>query len=183
MAAFERIARFLDDNPGEVLIIDVEDYVTPKDMVGLIKRSGLGDHVYRGPFKPPWPKLRHMVELDQRVLIMAEHRAGAAPWYRRTYSMFQETPFSFKRPGQMSCAPNRGSSDNSLFLVNHWIDTDPAPKPTNAKKVNARAFLLDRVRRCQRRRGLTANAVSVDFYRQGDLLGVVDALNGVGGGS
>lgn len=82
----------------------------------------------------------------------------------------------------MSCAPNRGSSKNSLFLINHWINTDPAPKPTNAKQVNSRGFLLDRVRRCQRQRDLTANAVAGDFYRQGELLDVVDTLNGVGGG-
>ena len=41
---------------------------------------------------------------------------------------------------------NRGPADAPLFLINHWIDTSPAPKPSNAAKVNAHEALLDRVR-------------------------------------
>jgi hypothetical protein len=118
-----------------------------------------------------------MIDSNQRVMILAEHQAGAAPWYRPAYSLFKETPFDFKKPSQMSCAPNRGSESNPLFLINHWINTDPAPKPSNAAKVNSRSFLLDRALRCERRRNAVPNAVSVDFYRQGDLFGAVDELN------
>jgi hypothetical protein len=177
MQAFRQIAAFLRHNPGEVLLIDVEDYVRPEDIVRLVEASGLGEFVYRGPFEPPLPTLGEMIDSNQRVMILAEHQAGAAPWYRPAYSLFKETPFDFKQPSQMSCAPNRGSESNPLFLINHWINTDPAPKPSNAAKVNSRSFLLDRALRCERRRNAVPNAVSVDFYRQGDLFGAVDELN------
>ena len=78
-----------------------------------------------------------------------------------------------------SCKPNRGSSSNPLFLLNNWIDTSPAPKPSNAEQVNAYRALLDRARKCERRRGQIPNLVAVDFYGVGDLMRVVDQLNGV----
>lgn len=178
--AFEGIADFLDRNPTEVLIIDLEDYTTPSDTVELIEETGLADHVYKGPAGPPWPTLREMIAEDQRVLIGAEHMTEGAPsWYRGIYSMFQETPYQFKTPNQMSCKPNRGKSSNSLFLINNWIDTDPTPKPTNAKKVNAYDFLLDRAKRCEKKRERFPNVLAVDFWQQGSVFGVTETLNGL----
>jgi hypothetical protein len=45
--------------------------------------------------------------------------------------------------------------------------------------VNAFDELLRRARRCQERRQRLPNLVAVDFFEQGDVLGVVRALNGV----
>ena len=179
LGAFREIARFLGQRPDEVLIIEIEDYVAPKDMIAVIEESGLAPYIYRGPAGPPWPTLRQMIDSGQRVLIAAEHRSGVAPWYHRTDRLFQETPFDFRRPSQMSCAPNRGSESNSLFLLNHWINTDPKPLPATARVVNRYSFLLRRAQRCESERGLLPNVVSVDFYREGGLFRVVRTLNGV----
>ena len=80
-----------------------------------------------------------------------------------------------------SCKPNRGPAAAPVFLLNHWISTDPVPRPSDAKKVNAYDPLLQRARECQRLRDHVPNLVAVNFYRQGDLFRVVDTLNGVGG--
>jgi hypothetical protein len=77
------------------------------------------------------------------------------------------------------CRPNRGPANAPLFLVNHWITTDPLPLPSNAEKVNAYAPLMRRLRECQRIRHHIPSLVAVDFYRRGDLLRAVDTLNGV----
>jgi hypothetical protein len=171
------IDSFVEQNPGEVLMIVIEDYVEPADVVSAFERSGLAEHVYDGPLGPDLPTLRELIDADERVIVLAENRAGEAPWYRLAYDFFQETGYDFKRPDDMDCAPNRGDEENPLLLINHWINTDPAAKPTNAAKVNARDFLLDRARRCARRRGLRPNVVAVDFYEQGDLIGVAEELN------
>jgi hypothetical protein len=63
--------------------------------------------------------------------------------------------------------------------MNHWIESTPMPKPSNAEVVNAYDFLLRRARRCQRLRGHLPNLVAVDFYATGDLMRVVQTLNGV----
>ena len=63
--------------------------------------------------------------------------------------------------------------------MNHWVTTDPAPRPSNAQAVNAREPLLRRAQGCERIRDHVPNLLAVDFYRRGDLFGVVDTLNGV----
>ena len=175
---FEQIAQFMADNPRVVLIIDLEDYTTPKDTQALIEKTGLADYVYKGPQGPPWPTLERMISTGGRILLVAEHMTGGASWYRPLESTIQETPFDFKTPAQMTCRGGRGDRDAALFLINNWINTDPTPKPTNAAKVNARKFLVDRARKCERQRQFP-NVLNVDFYEQGDLFGAVDELNGV----
>ena len=179
---------FLIANPNEVLVVINQDYVTPADFVAAAEDAGLHDFAYRGPFSGDWLTLRQMTDRNQRVLFLAENEAGAAPWYRPVYAhITQETPFSFTRVAQLtdppllpaSCEENRGPPDAPLFLVNHWITTDPVPRPSNAAKVNAYDALLRRTRECRRLRSRLPNLVAVDFYRRGDLFRVVDALNDV----
>lgn len=186
--AFRTYRDFLAANPDEVLVIVIEDYVAPEDVEAAVSDSGLIDYVYEGPVGPPWPSLQEMIDSGGRALIMAENDAGkgAIPWYHEVYDeLVQETPFRFTKPEQLaepdrlaaSCEPNRGPDDATLFLINHWIDTSPAPRPSNAKIVNDRDVLLRRVRRCERIRGLPAGLVAVDFYRQGDVFEAVEKLN------
>ena len=75
------------------------------------------------------------------------------------------------------CAPNRGPADAPLFLINHWVTTDPAPRPSNAAEVNAYAPLRARARECERIRHHVPNLLAVDFYRRGDVFKVADTLN------
>jgi len=63
--------------------------------------------------------------------------------------------------------------------MNHWIETTPTPLPSNAEEVNAYDVLLARATACRKQRRMIPNLVVVDFYRSGDLIRVVDALNGV----
>ena len=176
-----QVDAFLDQNPNEVLMIVIEDYVEPADIVDAFEESGLAEHAYDGPLGPDFPTLQELIDSDQRAIVLAENNAGEAPWYRLAYDYFQETGYDFKTPEQMDCAPNRGAKSNPLFLINNWINTDPAARPSNAAKVNSHSFLLDRAERCAEQRGLTPNVIAVDFYRQGDLLGVADELNRGGG--
>ena len=171
-----QINSFVDQNPGAVILIVIEDYADPADIVAAFERSGLAEHAYDGPIDEMQPTLGALVDSGKQVVVLAENRAGGAPWYRLAYDFFQETGFDFKRPEDMDCAPNRGDAGNPLFLINNWINTDPAALPSNAKKVNDRAFLLDRARRCERRRGAMPNVLAVDFYGEGDVLGVAEEL-------
>jgi hypothetical protein len=180
---------FLVAHPNQVLVVVNQDYVTPADFVAAVEDAGLGELAYRGPVGGRWLTLREMIDTGQRVVFLAENEAGAAPWYHRAYeSITEETPYSFGNVAQLteadrrpaSCEPNRGPAGAPLFLVNHWITTDPFPLPSNAERVNAYDPLLGRTRECARLRGQRPNLVAVDFYRRGDLMRVVDTLNGVG---
>ena len=186
--AFANLRDFLAANPDEVVTVVIEDYVPPAEIDGSAERTGLIDHVYTGPVGEPWPTLQEIIDSGGRALMMAENEDGGTeyPWYHSAYDeLVQETPYSFKKPAQLtdpgkltaSCEPNRGPASARVFLINHWIDTSPAPKPSNAAIVNARDALLTRIHHCEEQRDLTANLIAVDFYKEGDVFGAVAALN------
>ena len=177
----ERIYEFLVTNPDEVLLLVVEDYVSPEDLASAFAETGLDSLVYRGPAKAPWPTLREMVDSRQRVLVLIESGRTGVPWIHPAFEVMQETPYHFEQPSELSCEANRGGTSGSLFLVNNWIDTTPAPRPSNAAIVNAYDALLARARQCQAARNRRPTVLAVDFYRTGELFRAARALNGLEG--
>lgn len=178
--ALEQVYEFLVMNPGEVIAIIIQDEsVAPKDVADCFQRSGLERLVYRGAVTKPWPTLREMIESDQRVLVLAENNADSLDWYHLATDVYQETPYRFLDISEFSNKPNRGGTAGSLLLMNHWIETTPTPLPSNAEIVNAYDFRRARARAVRKERRMIPNLVAVDFYRSGDLMRVVDALNGV----
>lgn len=120
--------------------------------------------------------------------MLAENKADDISWYRLAYRhALQETPYTFKSAAELtdpsrlaeSCRPHRGPASAPLFLLNNWVDTSPAPRASLAAVVNARSDLLRRAETCRRIRHRLPNLVAVDFYKQGDVLGVVRALYGL----
>jgi hypothetical protein len=180
--ALAGVHRYLVTHPEEVLVLSVEDDTAAADTAEVIERSGLEHEVFRGPARPPWPTLRRLIERDERVLVLTEDSAGAVSWIHRQPEVMQETPYRFRSAAEVeapaSCSPNRGGTAGSLFLVNHWVDTSPAPRPSIAREVNAPAVLDRRLGRCRRDRDLLPSVVAVDFYREGDVFAAVNALNG-----
>ena len=174
------IRDFMIQNPNEVLILIIEDYVAPQELITALEVGGLAELVYRGELEGPLPSLRQLIELNQRVVVLAEHIPASVGWLRPTIGAVQETPYTFHDPVQpMSCEPNRGGRTGTFFQINHWIETTPTPKPSNAAIVNAYDFLLKRAQECERDRRQLPNIVGVDFYRTGDLFRVVRTLNGL----
>ncbi len=169
---------FLVENPDEVLIIVLEDYVTIDELVRAFDEGGLREFVYTGTISP-WPTLRELIDSGQRVIVFIESGSAGVPWLRPTIGNIQETPYFFIDPSEFSCIPGRGGTEGSLFQINHWIQTTPAPKPANATVVNALDVLLPRVRRCAAERRHLPNIIAVDFYSIGDVLAVVDTLNAI----
>jgi hypothetical protein len=171
---------FLRTHPGEVIIIDFEDYVVPADIVASIEESGLMPYVYRGPLGPTWPTLGEMVASGGRLVVLGENDTGDVPWYHLSWTgLMAETPYTFHRPEDFSCRANRGTPSAGLFLINHWIETTPAPKPSNAEIVNQRDVIVTRARQCARERRMTPNIIAVDFAGIGDVVGAARELNGL----
>ena len=178
---------FLVTHPNDVVVVVNQDYVTPADFVAAIGDAGLTKYALTLGDQP-WPTLRTMIEQDQRLVLLAENRAGAAPWYQLAYErLVQETPFTFKTPSQLidpatlaaTCRPNRGPSGAPLFLVNHWVNTDPAPRPSHADIVNAYEPLLRRATTCQDIRRPGPEPARGRLLRPRRPVPRVDTLNGV----
>lgn len=181
--AFDDVRKFLDDNPREFMAIVFEDYVPWQGLAKAIEQAGLDRFAYRGPWEAPLPTLKEAIDSNKRLLLLTENELPDVPWMHNAYEIFEETPYFFptisKLAAPSSCDENRGGTGKPLFMINHWIDTAPNPRPSIARRVNAFSFLWKRVERCQRVRKHFPNMVAVDFYREGDLFRVVDDLNGI----
>lgn len=176
--ALKQIRDWLLVNPDEVLLIVIEDYVTPEEIAAAFEESGLLEFVYTGPITP-WPTLRSMILSNGRVLVFTESGKPGVDWLHPAFESFQETPYTFHSPAEFSCTPNRGGASGTLFQVNHWIETTPAPRPSNAAIVNTYDVLLKRAKQCQRERGLRPTYVAVDFGDIGEIVNVTRTLNGL----
>ena len=176
--ALRGIRDWLLVNPGEVLLIVIEDYVTPEEIAKAFEDSGLMEFVYTGPITP-WPTLRSMILSGGRVLVFTESGKPGVDWLHPAFDSFQETPYTFHTPEEFSCKPNRGGTSGTLFQVNHWIETTPAPRPSNAAIVNTYDVLMKRARACEKERGLKPTYIGVDFADIGDIVGATRTLNGL----
>ncbi|MFJ9630693.1 hypothetical protein ACIRU8_23590 [Streptomyces sp. NPDC101175] len=176
--ALRAIGDWMRGHPTEVITLIVQDAISGEDTRQAFAQAGLGDLVHTPDPDPakPWPTLGELIDSGRRLVVFAERADGPAPWYRNFYDYGMETPFAFRTPDAMSCAPYRGGGDKRLFLLNHFITIDGGSR-LDAGEVNARRFVLDRVHRCERERGRPVNFVAVDYTTIGDAGGAVAALN------
>ncbi|MGB2851383.1 MAG: hypothetical protein WBC01_06920 [Solirubrobacterales bacterium] len=187
--ALRQVRKFLRRRPNNVLLIDNEDYISPRDFAAAMERGGLLDFVYEGP-TDQWPTLRQMIKSKQQVVVLADNNNGAIPWYHRTYAgILQETPFTFLTPDKLtspgkwkqSCGPNRGDVTGSMFLMNHWSPpTAPAEPDLEASaRVNARGVIVQRAKKCAEVRGRLPSIIAADQITAGGLVDAVRDLNGI----
>jgi hypothetical protein len=182
---FREINDYLDRNLTDFVVLDFEDYVQPKDLKAALQESGLYDRV-----RTMTPSEIHAVPLGyllapkkgqrenpRRVLTVSEKHGDVYKWLPPTYSLFQETPYTFSKITDFSCAPKRGKAGNPMLLINHWLRPNGPPDPSEAAKVNSRSVLLDRFRTCAARRQAFPNVLAVDFTEVGDLQSTVRELN------
>jgi hypothetical protein len=176
--ALTQYQQFLLQNPNEVIILFLEDYVSPADMEAAFRDSGLLDHVWTQQPGAAQPTLRQMIEANRQVLVLSEHMGGTPDWYQAGFQVSEETPYTFKTVDDFSCAPNRGGTGKPLFLLNHWL-TSGSPDVDASTEANSYDVLMRRIRQCEAERNHKVNMVGVNFYDRGDLLKVVNQLNGV----
>jgi hypothetical protein len=176
----EEIRLFLDTHPGEVVTIILEAYISEADTEAAFAASGLIDYVHEQPAGAAWPTLREMIAAGRRLVVFTDDPGSVLPWHHYVWDFAFETHFSAATPEDLSCADNRGTPPADLFILNHFL-TAVFGSPGLAAMVNFDPFFIDRALECQAFHGRIPNFVTVDFYDIGDVLAVVDALNGVAG--
>jgi hypothetical protein len=178
---------FLQSHPDELLILFIEDKVSPSDTAAAFEKTGILQYAYIHKPDQGFPTLRELIEADKRLFVMAEmdSGAGAIPWYHQGFELAMETPYTFHSPQELgspaSCVENRGGRGKSLFQLNHWVEKLPR-SPTIASQVNDFDFLMKRASRCrQLRADALPNIVAVDYYNKGDVVDAVQELNAIPG--
>ena len=93
--ALDDIREFLDRNPGEVVIMFIEPYVSPADIEEVFKEAGTSSDmaaVLDRSAAAADPR-RARARRDKRVVVFTEHDAdGDLPWYLDGFSFVQDTP-------------------------------------------------------------------------------------------
>ncbi len=164
------IRQFLDRNPGEIVVLVVQDATSSADTARVFEQAGLVELAAVLEPGTELPTLGELVDAGTPLVVFAERGdPDAPPWYHRAFDWFQETPFRFPSVDGFDCGPNRGDPDNPLLLVNHWITRSP-PDPGVARRANAEAALRARFDQCLAERGMRPNVIAVDFAALGDLI-------------
>jgi len=178
--ALEILRDFLADNPGEVMTLIFQDDISPEQTASAFAAAGLDEFVYTHP-GGSWPTLAEMVAANTRLLVTAEFSGPPPAWYHHAWDLFQDTHYAFEDIESMHCEPYRGSADNPLFLMNHWI-VGPLGLSieSDAEQANQAEVLWAQIERCRELRGIRPNLLAVDFYGVGDLIEVVAELNAQG---
>ena len=172
------LAAYLGKNSREVITIIFESYVSSKALAGAFKESGLLRYAHSQPKGKPWPTLGKMVASGRRLVVFTDRAGGELPWLHRVWDFCWETHFSARSRKDLVCRKNRGDSNNSLFILNHFL-TRPVASARLADEVNHNPFLKKRIEQCRKASGRLPNFITVDFYELGDVIAVVDELNGI----
>jgi hypothetical protein len=179
VSALEQIRDFLLTDPGAVVVLSIEDQVSPEDTAGVFERSGLLSLVWTDAVRP-LPTLGEMVERNRRVLVLGEEETAGVPWYHQQFDLVKETPFDVPTAARLlapdACRLNRGRERNPLLLVNQFVAEVP-PLPSTARKVNGRDELVRHARECERAFASPVGLLAVDQWEEGDVVGAAEVLN------
>ena len=184
---FNDVDAFLSRNLTDVVVMDIEDYVQPKDLKRALIEGGLWDRVWRpDPKQFGWPTLQQMVvpkhrsdtENPRRLIVTSEKHAGEAPWLIGTYEISGETTYEVPTSvAQFNCNPKRGGTDKSFLIINHWLKSNGPPDPGVAANTNSSKVLTQRFQQCIAKRQQLPNTIGVNFISQGDLFKTVNLYN------
>jgi hypothetical protein len=170
------IAEFLAREPGAVVVIVFEPYVSPAVIERALHRTGLLTQATEPDLGQPLPTLGELVAADTRLVVLAEEDGGARPWYLPAFTLMQDTPLGAQRPASLSCGRFRGDASSTMLLLNHWLDRFP-PRPSDHRPINRAAFMRARFERCASARGVRGGVIAVDFHDRSDVVAVARALN------
>jgi len=178
---FSTIRRFLQLNPGQVVVLFDEDYVSEDSLEQAFKRSGLYSHLAALRLGQALPTLGQLVRSQHNVLVFTQEPVdGRHPWDVYGFGGFiQDTPLGAVKPSQFSCKPSRGTPSSPLLMMNDWADGFPPRRSPNVA-LTQRQFIVSRSRQCIAERNHIPNLILTDFYDSGDVVGAARVINGLG---
>ena len=181
---FNSIAGFLRDNPNEVLLVYIEDYISPEDLARALQASDLWQYVTEGPLTRT---LGDMIASGKRVVFISQNRTSAYRWYPKLTAIGRDTDYDFTSTDRLtnpanhweSCRPTPwgASGRGRILIMQHFVTPTTTGSRSASTTVNQRDVITARGLRCRDRHGVMPSVVLVDYYELGDVLGAVRALN------
>lgn len=178
----KNIKAFLDENPRELIIIDMQVNDDTFDAVYSVLEgiSGFIDMMYDHPRrKDEWPLMGDLID-DNKRIIFFQHNGpscrndGCPPGIHSTFDHMWDTPYDLDKEGLLdygsSCVKNRGQLDSAFMMSNHYATNGGLASSQIAKDVNQLSILKSRNDYCQKKLGKLLNIAMVDFWSIGNVV-------------
>ena len=191
---FENIHSFLDDNPTEVVIINVQISVgdpTPQELWDeMMSANIMKGRVYKHE-GGVWPKMSTLVNKGIQLIVFYHNGPdcsgsssnGCHSKIHEFFDYAHETEWAFDSKSDInnyssSCPATRGNyGTKDFYSVNHFLTEWYGPTPIQANDINTKGSLENRIAGCKQQTGDSVNFMNIDFWHTGDLLEVTQSEN------
>ncbi|MFO0659706.1 MAG: hypothetical protein U0165_07740 [Polyangiaceae bacterium] len=183
LGILQNVKKFLDDNPNEVVEFLAESTVTPAEIANVFEQAGLTSYLYEHDAKKGWPTIGEMIDSGKRIVFFNDSQDADRPaWQLYMWDFIVDTDYNITDESQFKCEYYRGNASNPLYFLNQFIYKDLGndifvPDKINAQTANDPTKALARAKKCQTEKSRQPNFIYVDWFGQGNVKQVVDALN------
>lgn len=175
--ALTAMRRHLEAQPGSVLLLILESYVSDASLQQAFAQTGTERYAATLQHDEPLPTLGELVRSGKRLVVFTEKTpSGTVGWLNDAFSWIQDTPLGNRAPGDFRCTRFRGAASAPLLMLNHWIERFP-PSPRAQRPILTQAFLDDRIATCEQERDMPVSLIATDFYDEGAVVRVAQEHN------
>ncbi|CAB4601882.1 unannotated protein [freshwater metagenome] len=93
--------QFLNDNPDNVIIWFIGDYVSKADTEKALREAKVFDRVWDYDPTAPMPTLGEMIDAKKNIVMISEFSGAPPAWNIKGYGVFQDTPFTFRKDSEL----------------------------------------------------------------------------------
>lgn len=175
----DELRGLMDNSPNDVVTILIENYVPREHLSYLFNQSNLTSRTWIHPPGEEWPTLGEMVLSERNLVVFIDETDNASyPWLHHAWTHSWDTPYGQQDEEDMSCEVGRGDGEQPVWHLNNWLNNAAgAPDYFAAQEVNDHDKLLARALECWEEVGDRPTFIAVDWWDEGDVVGVVNDLN------
>ncbi|MCP4675786.1 MAG: hypothetical protein GY854_09835 [Deltaproteobacteria bacterium] len=193
--ALSDVVDYLDVNPRQVVSILLTSKIQTKALIAEIQDSVIAPWLGSLKDLPSLPTLEEIIQSEKRLFLFVDVATSVddpdagvdggleqvPPWLHFFQEHLWATRDDFTSVNEMNCNPPGGSSEASLYIVNHFLapgqmDAGTTDVKSRAELVNQTPFLENRLQNCAKQHDQKPSFVVVDFFNK-DVITAVNAVN------
>jgi len=93
--------QFLNENPDNVIIWFIGDYVSKADTEKALREAKVFDRVWDYDPTASMPTLGELIDAKRNIIMISEFSGAPPAWNIRGYGVFQDTPFTFRKDSEL----------------------------------------------------------------------------------
>ena len=187
-AWLNKLSDFMDDDETQIVTLLLENFVPANHLEYLFNETGLLERTYIHEIGDTWPNLGEMILSKKTLVVFWEPHEGGAPgdainypWLHHTWTHSWDTNYGEQNEEDMDCDLGRGDKNQPVWHLNNWLSNAIGlSDPTRSEDINSYDKLLERTVECWEEVGKRPTFIAVDWWDDGDVVGVVDTLNQMG---